>query len=658
MGRWDSKVLHEQILYPTVRVRVKNAGGSGTVLFSGKNKDGEYETYILTNYHVIESAIEVKKQWDSMFGREIKKEFKSTVQVDFFKYKYDSIGVGAQTIDADIVAYDAPQDLALLKLRAIDRVEHVANIFPPDKVKEEIRIFDEVIACGAALGAPPLPTRGFLSNLNIEIDNYIYWLSTALTIYGNCLPGDTLVSMSDNTVKPIKDVRPGEYVWTVGYTGLHKRKVLDVVKSGVKKIYKVTTRTRSIEASGNHPFLTLEATRSWTGKVYFTPVWKELKDLKEGDVIAVLDELPNRGQSKFNIAELFKKHGVTYKNGTNVDFMRLLGFLVGDGYVRVEPGERYEVSLSITEDSPVRAKYVSLMRNVLGAKVRGYENQVTIYGKNYASLFIDAGVYELDAEEFSFRTKTVPDWVFTAPREMQLAFIEGILDSDGWSLRYSTTEGEKVNWNFGFANKELTEKLRMLLIHMGYSVSNIQYKEPSEDVVICGKSTRSSGYWYFQAYPEYGKSRSTPLHGTVIDQPRGIHWEKIRSIDYVGEKETYDLKIDRCHNFFANGVLVHNSGGALYRWSEERERWELVGVPSRIQVIFQGFSSQAITHMGYCIPILSEKGGIIRFLEDWCYQFIYDPNYTIEQCAKLREEKRKKAEEEMKRIYGVVEEEE
>lgn len=285
MERWDSRVLHEQVLYPTVRVRCKNAGGSGTVLFSGKNKQGEYETYILTNYHVIESAIEVKKQWDSMFGREIKKEFKSTVQVDFFKYKYDSIGVGAQTIDADIVAYDAPQDLALLKLRAIDKVEYVANIFPPDRVKDEIRIFDEVIACGAALGAPPLPTMGFLSNLNIEIDNYIYWLSTALTIYGN-------------------------------------------------------------------------------------------------------------------------------------------------------------------------------------------------------------------------------------------------------------------------------------------------------------------------------------------------------------------------------------SGGALYRWSEERERWELIGVPSRIQVILSGFMAQAITHMGYAIPILSDRGGIIRFLEDWCYQFIYDPNYTIEQCAKLREEKKRKAEEEMKRIYGVVEESE
>ena len=278
--RWDVEVLHTQVLYPVVRVRSKNAGGSGTIIFSGQNAEGEYETYVLTNHHVIENAIEVKKQWDSMLGREVKKEFKSLVQVELFKYKYWSRMVGGTVIDAEIVAYDAPQDLALLKLRSIDKVEHVAYLYPKDKIKE-LHVFDQVIAVGAALGAPPLPTVGHICNLDIEIDNYLYGLSTALTIYGN-------------------------------------------------------------------------------------------------------------------------------------------------------------------------------------------------------------------------------------------------------------------------------------------------------------------------------------------------------------------------------------SGGALFRWSEERNRWELVGVPSRIQVILQGFSAQAITHMGYFIPI--ER--IYNFLDEWCYQFIYDPNYTIEECNKMRQEKKKKAEEELKRIYGVVEESE
>ena len=39
---------HEQMFYPTVRVRTKKAGGSGTVVYSKKYK-GEVYTYVITN---------------------------------------------------------------------------------------------------------------------------------------------------------------------------------------------------------------------------------------------------------------------------------------------------------------------------------------------------------------------------------------------------------------------------------------------------------------------------------------------------------------------------------------------------------------------------------------------------------------------------------
>ena len=47
-----------------------------------------------------------------------------------------------------------------------------------------------------------------------------------------------------------------------------------------------------------------------------------------------------------------------------------------------------------------------------------------------------------------------------------------------------------------------------------------------------------------------------------------------------------------------------------------------------------GFSSDAITHMGYFIPI--ER--IYNLLDENNYNFIYDNDYTIEDCAKLRGE--------------------
>ena len=40
-----------------------------------------------------------------------------------------------------------------------------------------------------------------------------------------------------------------------------------------------------------------------------------------------------------------------------------------------------------------------------------------------------------------------------------------------------------------------------------------------------------------------------------------MHFQEIKSIKYVGEKETYDLKVPLYHNFILeNGIITHNSG--------------------------------------------------------------------------------------------------
>ncbi|MBN8637557.1 MAG: hypothetical protein J0M07_19700, partial [Anaerolineae bacterium] len=43
-----------------------------------------------------------------------------------------------------------------------------------------------------------------------------------------------------------------------------------------------------------------------------------------------------------------------------------------------------------------------------------------------------------------------------------------------------------------------------------------------------------------------------------------VYWDKIVSIEYVGEKPTYDLTIPETHNFVANDIIVHNSHAADY----------------------------------------------------------------------------------------------
>lgn len=187
MAAKDIKQKHEEMFYPTVRVRTAKSGGSGTVVYS-KKIDGEVYTYVLTNHHVVSDNVKVEKKWNPVTKRKEDKETLDTVQVEFFRYNNYSHCVGSFAIEADIIAYsewEGGQDWALLRVRDKENViDYVANIFPVDKT-DDVHIFDKCFAVGASLGHPPIASEGHISYMDDEIDHFKYWMSTAQTIFGN-----------------------------------------------------------------------------------------------------------------------------------------------------------------------------------------------------------------------------------------------------------------------------------------------------------------------------------------------------------------------------------------------------------------------------------------------------------------------------------------
>tara|TARA_Y100001937_G_C7103094_1_gene323518 strand:+ start:735 stop:1559 length:825 start_codon:yes stop_codon:yes gene_type:complete len=189
---------HEQMFYPTVRVRTKKAGGSGTVVYSKKHGD-EVHTYVITNHHVIADSVKIEKKWDSVLKRKTDKEKLDTVFVEFFRYNNYSHTVGSFAVEADIVAYsevEGGQDWALLRVRDKENTaDWVANLFPLDDL-DNVHIFDETYAVGASLGHPPVASNGMITYMDDEIDSYKYWMSSAPTIFGNS--GGAVYRWSDN----------------------------------------------------------------------------------------------------------------------------------------------------------------------------------------------------------------------------------------------------------------------------------------------------------------------------------------------------------------------------------------------------------------------------------------------------------------------------
>jgi len=180
------KLKHEKMLYPAVRVRTDKAGGSGTVIYSKPMpEDKRFETYVLTNCHVISDNIKVEKKWSTLLKREVKMDILSDCTVEFFDFEYGSWESGHSAYKAEIMCYDKDMDLALLKLRSEKKFDYVADMFPRSEYKKRLRMFMKLYAIGCGMGHPPLITSGELTGFTDIIDNYPYYLSSAPTIYGN-----------------------------------------------------------------------------------------------------------------------------------------------------------------------------------------------------------------------------------------------------------------------------------------------------------------------------------------------------------------------------------------------------------------------------------------------------------------------------------------
>jgi hypothetical protein len=599
--------LHSEVLKACVRVRTKRAGGSGTVIYS-QGEPGQVSTYVLTNQHVIDDAVRVVEKWDPVLQKNVKRDERDLVEVHFFNYRWSSRVVGANAIEAEIVAYDKDEDLALLKLRGTDPVPAVAKMFPRGE-ESRLLVGEPIITVGCGLGEPPVLTQGVISVFGREIDSKEYWLCTAPSIYGNCLPATARVATQRGSV-PIAEVRPGDKVFAPTAGGLVPTEVGRRVFSGAKPCVRITTGTRTIEASTDHPILTARLAAKvlrdgprpglqiWRNVWRYA--WKPAGALERGDIVVVATSWP-----------------VEESKGIGIDLARFLGAFIGDGWMRYRSGEGAEVSLAVMSEEH-KERYSEIMERLWGRRPTADDRGLHLYSVD-AYRALEALGLGAHATE-----KRVPEVVWTLPRDERIAFMEGYLDTDG----YVNPSGA---WVFEANNEDLIRDVRDLCVGLGWRVSNVHIRKPREKTVLNRQgrafiASRPSAI--FQAYPASSK-RYLPAGAYGLERllAPGLGGERVRKVESMGVQPVYDIEVPGPHSFVADGVAVHNSGGGTFL----AETREFIGVPSRVAVT--GFlGSSAVTHLSYSIPITR----VYDFLEKQMFRFIYDAGFTEEGEAETR----------------------
>ena len=403
-----------------------------------------------------------------------------------------------------------------------------------------------------------------------------------------CLTEDSKIFTNSEGPIEIKNIKTGDkvYVWNENTNSIKTSKVKNKIFSGNKKVYRLTAGGRELEASSNHPFLTLirEKNNPRHKKGFFKFAWKPLEELGVGDLIGITKELPHEGKPyilpeieigkyimsknqysdfKMNTSHLYNKD-LKIPKETNEDFMWLMGLLLGDGHIDLKNNK---INIATHEKEDYRDKLIKSLKDLFNYDVtEKKERYIIINSIVLCRLFNNIG-FGGNAD-----TKKIPQWVFTLPKSQILSFLAGYVDSDGHISNRSVY--------LTSINKKILENVKLLGTLVGLWGSKIFVRGKARDSKILGKKVKLKDSWRIlfngknvrflplkcmakknkldrlETKRSYVSAKGMNFRSKVNEE---IGFARIGKIDQMGIKPTYDIEVEEYHNFIANGLIVHNS---------------------------------------------------------------------------------------------------
>ena len=430
--------------------------------------------------------------------------------------------------------------------------------------------------------------------------------------YDLCMVPETSVSGPDRT-KNIADLQPGDHVWSWMDGELQARPVVAASRSKDQEVSRVRTRGRTTVASGSCLFLRVVETArktthreaaAWAGlppgrvpygsrkdaacsvsgcpdrvdargmcprhfrrwqvhgdpRIYETTAtifgyeWARLDQLKVGDLLVTLDGAPNTGTVE------------TLPDGTDVtgDVAWLLGVILGDGTITDK-----NIRVCVYGETCEQVRRVTA--ETWGAySAAEHPNYGTIlYSAHLAHLLADMGMRRLGPD------KRVPDAVWSWPRKLQLAFLDGYRDADGHTPKNTKRHGER---SYASSSRQLIADVRMLHLLAGHHISNLSETKRRSPIIIRGVQVKHPRTLYtFAVWPAgrggLSRIRAHPGLDRLLPSGSAFGFRRVLSVDQVGVREIWDIEVEDAHNFVADGIVVHSSGplGAVQGklWSDD-----------------------------------------------------------------------------------------
>ncbi|MFQ5859168.1 MAG: LAGLIDADG family homing endonuclease, partial [Anaerolineae bacterium] len=455
-----------------------------------------------------------------------------------------------------------------------------------------------------------------------EVANQIFDDIEFFARYGfnKCLPGDVeVVDAGTGRLVRLEDIyhetAPIEQtiICDTGTLKMRTHHIAAVHNNGVKPVFRLTTALgRQIEATGNHPFYTFDG-------------WRQLDELQVGDLIAVPRCLPAGGNTQWPDHEVIVL-GHLLAEG-NLCHPRSVYFYTQDeeqldDYIKaVEQFDNVICSVSLHKGSySVYAKRIQ--RDQEPGVVR-WAKELGIWGKKANEKEIPAAAFELNSRQIALLLSRL--WAgdghlsdqgdgytycyYATASERLARQIQHLLLRLGVVSRLRTVNFPYRDGRIGYQVFVMGgEHIKNFAATVGAHFINERYRQlcaaalatnydtarGTKDVVpvevkeLVREEKAAAGITWQQMRDEAGVAQgefrptSSALkrgfrretiarlaeffdsHGLSTYAESDVYWDEILSIEYVGEKQTYDLTVPDFHNFVANDILVHNSHAADY----------------------------------------------------------------------------------------------
>lgn len=436
--------------------------------------------------------------------------------------------------------------------------------------------------------------------------------------FNKCLVGDSeIYDASSGKLVRIEDVYEGRASLggvascDVDTLTLQHGRVVDVMDNGVKPVFRLTTESgRSITATGNHPFLTIDG-------------WRNLEQIGFGEHIAVPRRLPGGTRESWAdheviaLGHLLAEGNLGHPNGLyyyNQDEAAVADFIAA--------AEQFtNVRCSRTTHKGTASIYTGRIDRKQANGIFEWARGLELLGKKATDKEVPARAFSLPDEQIGLLLGRMWDGdghvnatdrsAYYATASQRLARqvqhlllrlgILGRIREVHFPYRGSTRTGYQV-FVTGVENMRPFAALvgrhlvaphkRQALANMPLDISPGGSKDlvpvvPVRELVRAAKARRGETWDSIEHGADVSSRDFYPV-GTnreKIGFTRGVvHrlaqyfedpalqrlgssdvlWDRVVSIEAAGEQRTYDLEIADTHNFVANDIVVHNSHSVAY----------------------------------------------------------------------------------------------